>query len=119
MSGHNVGTAPSGSGAADNGEKQAEAGKVWERGRNWTSVIVEVVPGLLPGSTGAGVGVGLAEQGEELGEDDDVLEIPVFVRIEYDTEAHGGAEEKGEGKGGKERREVAFWCVLGVGRIAG
>ena len=116
MSGHGVGTAPSGLGAADTSERQAEAGKVWEKGRNWTSVIVEVVPGLLPGSTGAGVG--LAEQGEELGEDEDVLEIPVFVRIEYDTEAQGGAEEKGEGKGGKERREVAFWCVLGVGRIA-
>ena len=90
---------------------------MWERGRNWTSVIVEVVPGLLPGSTGAGVG--LTERWEELGEDEDVREIPVFVRIEYDTEAQGGAEEKVEGKGGKERREVTFWCVLGIGRIAG
>jgi len=115
-SAHGIGTAAAGSGAADAGERQAEAGKVWERGRNWTSVIVEVVPGLLPASTG---GVGLAEQWEELGEDGDVLEIPVFVRIEYDTEAHVGTEEKVEGKGGKERREVTFWCVLEVGRIAG
>ena len=108
-----------GSCAADAGERQAEAGKVWERGRNWTSVIVEVVPGLLPASTVAGAGVGLAEQWEELGEDGDVLEIPVFVRIEYDTEAQVGTEEKVEGKGGKVRREVTFWCVLEVGRIAG
>lgn len=91
---------------------------MWERGRNWTSVIVEVVPGPLPGSSGAGVGFGLTDQSEELGEDEDVLEIPVFVRIEYDTEVQGGAEEKGEGKGGKETREVSFWCVLGIGRIA-
>jgi dynactin-4 len=117
LGGQGIGTASSGSGTADTSERQAEAGKVWERGRNWTSVIVEVVPGLLPGSTGAGVG--LTERWEELGEDEDVLEIPVFVRIEYDTEAQGGAEEKVEGKGGKERREVTFWCVLGIGRIAG
>jgi dynactin-4 len=119
LGGHSIGAAPSGSGAADTGERQAEAGKVWERGRNWTSVIVEVVPGLLTRNTGVGTSVGLVEQSEELGEDDDVLEIPVFVRIEYDTEAQGGPDEKGEGKGGKERREVTFWCVLGIGRIAG
>jgi dynactin-4 len=49
-----------------------------------------------------------------------VLEIPIFVRIEYETDV--GADERGLGdsrgsKGEKERREEAFWTVLGVGRI--
>jgi dynactin-4 len=96
--------------------KQAEAGKVWEKGRNWTSVIVEVVPGVLPGSTGHAAGVG-EEKATQLEEDEDVLEVPVFVRLEYETEAGAGEEKRG-GEA-KEKREVAFWCVLGVGRIVG
>lgn len=32
---------------ASEGQHQAEAGKVWERGRNWVSVVVEVVPASL------------------------------------------------------------------------
>lgn len=118
LGGYGIGTTPSGSGEAE--QKQAEAGKVWERGRNWTSVIVEVVPGLLPGSTGSmakkSEGDGVDEEDDGLEEDVDVLEIPVFVRIEYETEAQG-AEEKLKDREGKEKREVAFWCVLGVGRI--
>lgn len=117
LGGYGIGTTPSGSGEAE--QKQAEAGKVWERGRNWTSVIVEVVPGLLPGSTGTMNKSGEdGDDDEGIEEDEDVLEIPVFVRIEYETEAQG-AEEKMKDREGKERREVAFWCVLGVGRIAG
>jgi dynactin-4 len=103
---------------SDNNEtKQAEAGKVWEKGRNWTSVIVEVIPGVLPGTTGHAAGLGSLEKDETLDEDEDVLEVPVFVRLEYETEAAAG-EEKRAGEG-KEKREVAFWCVLGVGRIVG
>jgi dynactin-4 len=95
----------SGSGAADDdsNKQQAEAGKIWGKGRNWTSVIVEIVPGMLP-SLG------------DIEEDEDLLEIPVFVRIEYETDA-GGEEKAVAGSGGKEKREEAFWCVLGVGRI--
>jgi dynactin-4 len=102
-----------GSSLADSTEaKQAEAGKVWEKGRNWTSVIVEVVPGVLPGTTGHPAGLDA-----NLDEDEDVLEVPIFVRLEYETEAAAGEERRiGEGK---EKREVAFWCVLGVGRIVG
>ncbi|KAL8667241.1 MAG: hypothetical protein Q9202_000814 [Teloschistes flavicans] len=82
--------------------KVAEAGKVWEKGRNWTSVVVEV-----------GVVDVYADGGGEWGEEDeDVLEIPVFVRVEWEVEA----EEKGK-EGGKEKRELAYWVVLGVGRI--
>lgn len=87
--------------AASSGEgKVAEAGKVWDKGRNWTTVVVEVVC--------AGVG-----QEAEVVEDEDVLEIPVFVRMEWEGEA---AEGEGE-KGGRERKELAYWAVVGVGRV--
>ncbi|KAL8690077.1 MAG: hypothetical protein Q9218_004391, partial [Villophora microphyllina] len=78
--------------------KVAEAGKVWERGRNWISVVVEV-----------GVADVYADGGEVWGEEDeDVLEIPVFVRVEWEAEL----EEKGK-EGDKEKRELAYWVVLG------
>jgi len=103
------------------GLKQVEAGKIWDKGRNWTSVVVEVVPGILPGTVGylppAGDEKG---KGGELEPDEEACEIPIFVRLEYDAEAAGDGGERstalktGEGK---ERREVAFWSVLGVGRI--
>lgn len=98
---------------------QIEAGKVWDRGRNWTSVVIEVVPGFLRPIVGLGQDV--HAEPEELDEDDDVLEIPIFVRLEFETEAN--AEERGLGdsrgsKGEKERREEAFWTVVGAGRIA-
>jgi dynactin-4 len=96
---------------------QIEAGKVWDRGRNWTSVVIEVVPGFLRPITGFS-----QDQNEldELDEDDDLLEIPIFVRLEFETEAN--AEDRGLGdsrgsKGEKERREEAFWTVIGAGRI--
>ena len=89
--------------------KVAEAGKIWERGRNWTTVVVEVVP----------MTIGRANVGEDgLDEDEDVLEIPVFVRIEYEGDVAGDEAGGGEGKEKKEKREASFWCVLGVGRIA-
>lgn len=86
----------------------AEAGKVWDKGRNWTSVVVEVVCKAVDGE---------GEAGEE---DADVVEIPVFVRMEYEAEVErvgGGGEGEGEGKGGREKRELAFWVVVGVGRV--
>lgn len=90
----------------------AEAGKVWDRGGNWTSVVVEVVGGAGGGKDG-GVGTGGeggSGGGEDAEEDADVLEIPVFVRMEYEAEVG-----EGEGKGGREKRELAFWVVLGWG----
>lgn len=106
-------------------EQQAEAGKVWDRGRNWTTVVVEVVPGgysFDPFNT-RNTKKGEAQDGDE---DEDVLEIPLFVRVEYETDVVGDAggtrsgagpeneKEKGERK---EKRELAYWCVVGVGRI--
>jgi len=108
---------------ASEGQHQAEAGKVWERGRNWVSIVVEVVPASLRIE-------GLAFlRSEELQKDDgplrdgeDVLEIPVFVRVEWETDV---AQDEGVGLAAvskdrelKEKRELAYWCVLGVGRIA-
>jgi dynactin-4 len=111
---------------AEASEGQAEAGKVWERGRNWTSVVLEVVPASLAPVSVAVFGK-KGEDGQDhrmasLKEDEDVVEIPVFVRVEYETEAvvddgavalaPAGEKEK------KEKRELAYWCVLGVGKIA-
>ena len=84
---------------ADGESKSAEAGKVWDRGRNWTVVVLEVV--------GARIG-----KDEVLDEDEDVLEIPIHVRCEYEVEnAADGAS------GGKEKKECAYWTVIGMGRL--
>lgn len=96
---------------------QIEAGKIWDRGRNWTSVVIEVVPGFLRPIAGLSQG---QNEPDELEEDEDLLEIPIFVRLEFETEAN--AEDRGLGdsrgsKGEKERREEAFWTVVGAGRI--
>jgi dynactin-4 len=108
------------------GQGQAEAGKVWEKGRNWVSVVVEVVPASLQVERGLAVlrkgfdGVDGVIEERELAEDEDILEIPVFVRVEWETDTAnddaGGAASKD--KDVKEKRELAYWCVLGVGRIA-
>lgn len=88
-----------------------EAGKVWSRGRNWTGVVMEIVA-----------------EGGGGGEDEGGMEVPIFVRMEYEAEEAGeGAgyaadarsrerKEKGD-KGGKVKRELAYWCVVGVGRV--
>ena len=89
--------------AGGEGGRVAEAGKVWERGRNWTTVVVEVLCAAIAES-------------EELEEDEDVLEIPMFVRMEWeaDLEREGKDEAKSEKR---EKRELAYWTVVGVGRV--
>ena len=81
----------------------AEAGKVWDKGRNWTTVVVEVVCANIA-------------EGEDLAEDEDVLEIPMFVRMEWeaDLEREGKDEARNEKK---EKRELAYWVAVGVGRV--
>lgn len=147
-------SAKSSAGAAAGFEKVAEAGKVWDKGRNWTTIVLEVVPGTLPAcserSTRAGTSVrpqtnkddggggddndfelvsgdagvhedinpdSEADQSMGLQDDEDVLEIPVFVRMEWDADSQN---DQPVGKGQKPdlvRRELAYWMVLGVGRI--
>jgi dynactin 4 len=108
------------------GQGQAEAGKVWEKGRNWVSVVVEVVPASLQIERGLAV-LRKEFDGDEdvieergIAEDEDILEIPVFVRVEWEADTAndevGSAAAKD--KDVKEKRELAYWCVLGVGRIA-
>jgi dynactin-4 len=99
-----------GSGNSNNNQNQVEVGKIWERGRNWVSIVVEVVPASLR-----------LDGGEKapLREDEDVLEIPMFVRVEWEAEAGGDdvAPVAGRDKEAREKRELAYWCVLGLGRI--
>ena len=98
--------------AGGEGGRVAEAGKVWERGRNWTSVVVEVVCADVWGQVGG--------EGGEVEEGEDVLEIPIFVRMEWEGEAQGddaGGLAGGKGEVGKEKRELAYWVVLGIGRV--
>ncbi|MCJ1231345.1 hypothetical protein MMC12_008022 [Toensbergia leucococca] len=78
------------------------AGKVWEKGRNWTTVVLEVVCVEVEGKD------------EEREEDEDVVEVPVSVRIEYEVEVDVVKEKASKEK---EKRDLAYWCVLGVGRI--
>lgn len=99
--------------AGGEGGRVAEAGKVWERGRNWTSVVVEVVCADVWGE-------GKGQEGQLHGEDEDVLEIPVFVRMEWEGEAQGddaGGLAGAKGEERKEKRELAYWVVLGIGRV--
>ncbi|KAL6709353.1 hypothetical protein ACN47E_001760 [Coniothyrium glycines] len=103
-----------------NADGQLEAGKVWDKGRNWTTVAIEVIPGFLKSLPAIGQPAS-AHQEDELDEDDDLLEIPIFVRLEFEADVN--ADERGLGdsrgsKGEKERREEAFWTVVGAGRIA-
>jgi dynactin 4 len=107
-------------GSSEGTDRQPEAGKIWEKSRNSTSVIIEVVPGALrpPPSI-------LPNEltDEELDEDDDVLEIPVYVRVEWEAEVKPGdstqaKKDAGAAPGEKISKELGYWVVLAVGRIA-
>ncbi|KAK4548583.1 hypothetical protein LTR36_009493 [Oleoguttula mirabilis] len=111
--------------APEDADRQPEAGKVWDRTRNSTSVIVEIVPGPLkaPPSIVPKTEAELADQA--LDEDDEVLEVPIYVRAEWETVIDadafgpGAKDDKHHGRQGeKVTKELAYWCVLGVGKIA-
>lgn len=103
------------------GHHQPEAGKIWQRGRNWVSIVVEVVPASL--SLDA---LALSKTAENdvdlgpLGEDEDILEIPMFVRVEWEADPSNDdvGTAPGKDRDAKEKRELAYWSVLGIGRIA-
>ncbi|KAK3670216.1 hypothetical protein LTR78_009871 [Recurvomyces mirabilis] len=119
--------------ADEAGDRQPEAGKVWERSRSSTSVVVEVVAGSLTAGSSIVPKTEAEMERERLEEGDEVLEVPVFVRAEWEVveEKEGGGEvlgvEKragrsvvsggGGGGGEKVKKDVGFWCVLGLGRI--
>ncbi|KAE8150134.1 dynactin p62 family-domain-containing protein [Aspergillus avenaceus] len=140
------------SGTLGSSEKVAEAGKVWDKGRNWTTVALEVVPGTLPGGSTTTTAAttktrkpaapdsddsdddfgfdqntaSLDWSGQSkdpnllpLQPDEDVLEIPVFVRLEWDSENQIDQEQSvGRQTSDTVKRELAYWMVLGVGRIS-
>ena len=90
------------------------AGKLYDQGRNWASVVIEIVPALI-----------LREAGSELEEDEDVVEVPVRVRVQWrQTDVEGDAKKKSEqvlddgGDIDDGRRELSYWMVLGIGRVA-
>ena len=96
-----------------------EAGKVWRKGRNWTSIVLEVVPGF-PGNTPID---------PSRATDNNLLEIPILVRMEYFTDSSSTAPAAWESpenspgyKSVKEERvpkEIVFWVVVGLGRLTG
>ena len=145
----------------DGKNAQPEAGKPFTKGRNWTSVVLEVT---LPTSTSIsmpgqfspeqkGKKAISAEDGDDSDDYSDLdldvasparqglvdrrrrhensrstamedenkpLEIPMLVRMEYDTDetAEGGmARNTGSGtsKDKKTKRELQFWVLLGLG----
>lgn len=103
-------------GSADS-DRQPEAGKIWERTRNSTSVILEVVPGALKRRASI-VSTSESESvDEELAEDDDILEIPVYVRVEWEALPHA-VEAAHRSRDERVPHELGYWCVLGVGRIS-
>lgn len=127
--GHDAGSGAKGSTQPSlheaSGQLQAEPGKVWERGRNWVTIVVEVVPASMR-LDGHNMSIAARDAKGDLDlsplrEDEDVLEIPMFVRLEWEAEDAAGeggtskAKDKGEGR---ERRELAYWCALGIGRIS-
>lgn len=98
-------------GSAD-ADRQPEAGKVWGRSKSATSVILEVVPGAVESATKPHAN---NEKHERVDEDEDILEIPIYVRVEWEAIPHGVHEPDTTER---ETRELAYWSVLGVGRIA-
>lgn len=100
----------------DESSGQAEAGKIWERGRNWVSIVVEVVPASLRLENLAITAKDNEVDKSPLKEDEDILEIPMFVRVEWEADAQNDMGSKD--KEAREKRELAYWSVLGIGRIS-
>ncbi|KAI1467060.1 dynactin p62 [Daldinia caldariorum] len=91
--------------------QQAEAGKIWERGRNWVSIVVEVIPASIRAELDRGA----------LREDEDILEIPMLIRLEWEgdvSQDQVGAAAGGKEKDTREKKELAYWCAIGIGRIS-
>lgn len=106
-------------GREEGDSRQPEAGKIWERTRNSTSVILEIVPGQL-NSPSSIVPKDDLEDVRNEDENYDVLEVPIYVRAEWETAVQEDSSEKLQKErvvGDKLKKEVAGWCVLGVGRI--
>ena len=88
------------------------AGKVYDRGRNWTSVVIEVVPASI-----------VKSKDEDIEEDEDVIEVPIRVRLDWKiTDEQALRNENVSKKGGDTEadngsRELAYWMVVGIGKV--
>ncbi|ORY63382.1 dynactin p62 family protein [Pseudomassariella vexata] len=105
---------------SDTTGQQVEAGKEWDSGRNWVSVVVEVVPSSIQIEPKPTILKKLGEV-DDLGplrEDEDIVEIPIFVHLEWEASADQVTGKDREDKETKEKKELAYWCALGIGRIS-
>ncbi|KAK5072017.1 hypothetical protein LTS08_000884 [Lithohypha guttulata] len=90
------------------------AGKVYDRGRNWTSVVIEIVASSI-----------VKDKDEPNIQDDDLLQIPVRVNLEWKvTDEQALRQEHGDKRGTEIEgddgsRSLSYWVVLGIGRVAG
>jgi dynactin-4 len=89
--------------AKGKGKKTGLHATIWDSGRNWTTVVLEIVPPLLP------------EDLTEMEDDDYVVKVPILVRSVYEADIE---REDTIGKEGREKKEHSYWSVLEVGRIA-
>ena len=95
------------------------AGKIYEKGKNWTSIVLEVVPASIFKMKPSHSEV----QSLDEEEDEDVIEVPIRVRLDWKQSDFGGAGEKKKSEKLNEdgidegTRELAYWMVLGVGRV--
>ncbi|KAK5048005.1 hypothetical protein LTR84_006195 [Exophiala bonariae] len=90
------------------------AGKLYDQGRNWASVVLEIIPASI-----------VRMQDEQLDEDEDVIEIPIRVRLEWQiTDEETGIERRRRDKRLDEedaddgKRELSYWMVVGIGRVS-
>jgi dynactin-4 len=90
------------------------AGKLYDQGRNWASVILEIIPASI-----------VRMQDEQLEEDEDVIEVPIRVRLEWQvTDEETGIERRRRDKRLDEedaddgKRELSYWMVVGIGRVS-
>jgi dynactin-4 len=106
---------PPNKGTANQAGGEQVAGKLYDQGRNWASVVLEIVPASI-----------VRQQTELLDEDEDVIEIPIRVRLQWQvTDEEAGVERRRRDKGLDDvedvddgNRELSYWMVVGIGRVA-
>lgn len=111
-------------GASESSDRQPEAGKIWEKTRNSTSVIVEITTGSLEPAPSIVPKTEQELEDEQLEEGDDLLEVPVYLRAEWEAEVKPGESLQGKkdasaAPGERVMKELGYWVVLNVGKIAG
>lgn len=87
---------------------------VYEQKRNFTSVVIEIVPPEIPDSR------------ENRIRDERLLEIPIYVRVTFEAEVDRDDDDTAAALSRaassanapqKEKVEYSYWCVVGIGRI--